>query len=218
MRYDAKDRIMSLSFQREPEEHVDVMLAAGRRMMTPNRASYNWSIIGAAVGFGAVVGISMEIYRRFVLSPLLGVDEVTPLTVIVLQLLPLLLLISALVYGWIRYIGKRRKQMLLDRLEPDLFVDLDIFRDGLRMTAGTLTLSLEWTGIRAILTGTQRIEFDGESFTAYVPERAFESRQAFEAAVGQFRAFWLEAKQKQTPDAPDVAVPASRRKAPPSRH
>jgi hypothetical protein len=218
MRYDVKDRIMSLSFQREPGEHADVMLAAGRRMMTPRKTSYSWSIIGAAVGFGAVVGISMEIYRRFLLSPLLGVDEVTPLTVIVQQLLPLLLLIIALVYAWIRYVRRRRKQTLIDRLEPDLFVDLDVFRDGIRMTAGTLTLSLEWAGIRDILVGAQRIEFESDSFATYVPERAFENRPAFDAAAAQFRQLWLEAKLKQTPAAPDIAAPASRRKAPPSRH
>ena len=197
MRTDAQNRIMSLSFRREPKEHADVMLQAGRRLMTPRNSSYGWTVFIGAVAFGAVIGITMEVYRRFVLSPLLGIDEVTPLNIIILQLLPFLLLIFALLYARARDVSKRRKQALIDRLEPGLFVDTDIFRDGLRSSTGPLTITMEWTAVRNVLIDKTRIELEGESFSTYIPERAFENRPAFEAAAAQIRTLWQDAKRKQ---------------------
>jgi hypothetical protein len=197
MRYDVKNRIMSLSFKRQPEEHADVMFAAGRRMMRVPNASYGWRVIVGAIGFGAAVGVSMEVYRRFILSAVLGVDNVTPVSIIVLQLLPLLLLLLALIYYRTRFVSRRRRQALIARMDADQFIDTDIFREGVRSTSGPVIITMDWTAIRAILIENVRIEFEGEAFTMYIPQRAFENRKAFDAAANEFRTLWQDARNKQ---------------------
>jgi hypothetical protein len=198
MRTDAQNRIMSLSFQRDPKEHAEVMFSAGRRLMTPARGSSVWPFFAIAIAFGAIVGLAMEGYRRFVLSPLLGVEDVTPLNIIVLQLLPIFLLLVALLYGRALHVQQRRMRALTDRLQAGVFIDTDIYRDGVKSSSGPVTVLIEWTSIREILLQKTRIEFVNESFVVYIPERAFANRQAFQAAAKQFRQLWLEAKLRQS--------------------
>jgi hypothetical protein len=199
MRTDAQSRIMSLSFKREPEEHTRVMLEAGRRLTTPPSFANRWPrLLIGAIAFGAVVGIAMEGYRRFILSPLLGIVDVPPLNVIVLQLLPFFLLLIALLYLRMHYVQKRRLRAMIERLEPNLFIDIDIYRDGLRLSSEHLTITLEWAAARNVLLNSTRIEFEGESFTTYIPQRAFADRQAFEAAATEIRQLWRDAKGRQT--------------------
>jgi len=206
MRYDAANRIMSLSFERDPQEQADVMLEAGHRFMAPPGARYGWPMFFGALAFGVAIGLIMEIYRRFVLAPLLGSADIAPLNIIVLQLLPFLLLIFALLYGRARYITRKRRQALIDRVEPGLFVDTDIFRDGVRTSTGAVTVALEWTAIRNVLIHKTRIEFEGEAFTVYIPERAFSGRTAFEAAAERIRALWQDAIRKRQLATEDASV------------
>lgn len=207
MRTDAQSRIMSLSFQREPKEHADVMLEAGRRLMTPRGSSSGWPLLLGAVAFGAVIGLAMEGYRRFILSPLLGIGDVTPLNIIVLQLLPFFLLIFGLLFTYVRHARKRRRQALIDRVTPGQFVDVDIYLDGFRAASGPVTLSAEWVSIRDVLVAKARIEFVGESTVAYIPERAFADRPAFEAAAKQLRQLWLDARRRQKDAVGEGAAP-----------
>jgi len=194
MRTDAQSRIMSLSFKREPQEHAEIMLEAGRRFMTSPLALRPWPLLAGAIGLGAVFGLVMEGYRVFILTPLLGIGEVAPLSVICLQLAPILLVAAGLLFGWARHVRQRRRQLLIARVGADMFADVDIFRDGIRTSAGPLVVTLAWEGIRHITTGPSRIEFEADTFIAYLPERAFADHQAFQAAARQIHQLWLDAR------------------------
>ncbi len=197
MRYDAKDRIMSLSFKRSPEEEADVMLGWRRRSTKSASAWKGRNILLGSLLFGVIVGLAMEIYRRFVLLPLLGVAEVMPLNIILLQLLPFLIVLGALIFMIWRHGDRRQRQTLVDRLEPALYIDIDIFREGLRSAGGQMTLTMDWIAIRRIHTDANRIEFEGETLTTYIPLRAFKNRRAFADAASQFRTLRQDAMRKQ---------------------
>jgi hypothetical protein len=194
MRTDAQSRIMSLSFKREPQEHAEIMLEAGRRFMTAPQTIEPWRIFAGAIALGAVFGLVMEGYRVFILTPLLGIKDVAPLSVICLQLAPILLIAAGLLFGWARHVRQRRRRLLLARFDHDMFADVDIFKDGIRTSAGPLMVALAWDGIRHITVAFGRIEFEADTFVAYVPERAFTDHQAFQAAARQIRQLWLDAR------------------------
>jgi len=193
-RHDATSRIMSVSFETDPAEQADIMLEAGRRFTATPSRSRGWPFFAGAVAFGAAIGIVMEAYRRLLLAPLFD-GEVTPLNIVVLQLLPFLLLIAALLHGRARRIAAKRRQALIDRLAPNVFIDMDIFRDGIRASVGPTTLSLEWSAIRDVSVKERRIEFEAESLVLYIPDRAFPDRSAFEAAGARLIALWRESIQ-----------------------
>lgn len=194
MRTDAQSRIMSLSFKREPEEHADVMIQAGRRMMTPRKALSVGPFFAAAIAVGVVLALGMEAYRRFVLSPLLGNADVTPANVIFLQFLPLFVLAIILIYSFSALSHKRRRQALIERLDKNLFVDVDIYEEGMRSTSGPVTVMLEWKAIRDVAVKPSRLEFEGDSYVAYLPQRAFESRARFEEAAKKIRGLWMSTR------------------------
>lgn len=196
MRYDAQNRIMSLSFERDPNEHADVMLETTKRFMTPPAPAHRRNILIGSLAFGAMVGLAMEIYRRFVLPPLLGVSEVTPLNIIILQLLPFLLLLAALIFGLSRSGNRRQRQTLIDRLGKKTFVDTDIYPEGIRSMAGTVYIQIDWTAIRTISVSDKRIEFEGETIVLYLPYRAFESRADYVLRAKELRTIWQNAKLK----------------------
>jgi hypothetical protein len=64
-------------------------------------------------------------------------------------------------------------------------------------------MQLEWPAVRNITVKNKRIEFEGEAFVTYIPERAFPDRQAFDTAAKQLRQHWTEAKgrtsEEETP-------------------
>jgi hypothetical protein len=196
MRYDPSTRILSLSFKRSPGEHVDAMLETGRRMMTSPDPLSAWAGLGMAIAFGALVGIVMEIHRRFVLPLILGPFEIAPLSTVGLQLLPLILLVAALYAIVHQRVAKRRRKALLSRLEPDLVVDVDIFAEGIVVASGQSTVETDWTAVKDVLIEGDRIEIECESFAIYLPERAFKDRSAFTDAAAALRRLWREALKR----------------------
>lgn len=196
MRYDPSTRVLSLSFKRNPAEHVDVMLETGRRMMTNPDPLSAWAGFGMAIGFGAVVGIVVEIHRRFVLPLLLGPSEIAPLGTVGLQLLPLVLLVAALYAVVHRRIAKRRRKALLSRLEPELVVDVDIFAQGIVATSGQSAVETDWTAVKDVLIEGDRIEIECESFAIYLPERVFKDQAAFTDAAAELRRLWRDALKR----------------------
>lgn len=197
MRYDPATRILSLSFTRRPGEHVDVMLETGRRMVTGPDPLSAWTGFGMAIGFGAVVGIVMEVHRRFVLPLILGPSEVAPLGTVALQLLPLILLVAAL-YVALRYrVAARRRRAIIARLEPELVVDVDIFTQGIASASGQSSLEVDWTAVKDIVINGKRIEIECDSFAVYLPERAFKDGAAFTEAAVEMRKLWREALKRE---------------------
>jgi hypothetical protein len=194
MRLDAQDRILSISFERDPKEHAEIMLAAGRRLMRPRRTLSVWVSLFGAVIVGASIGLSMEGYRLLVLGPVFGVDKVEPLNIVALQILPLIVIFVAFNYILGRRTVRQRREVLAERLGPSQFVDVDIFREGIRTSSGVLTLALEWKGVQDIVASKDRIDFYGDAFVCYIPARAFKGRAEFEAAIQRSRQLWAEAK------------------------
>lgn len=201
MRLDAQDRLLSVSFERDPKEHAGIMLAAGRRLLRPRRKRPAWMTLAGAVIVGAAIGLSMEAYRIFVLEPLFGADRIVPLGIVALQILPLIVIFAALSVVFGTRAARRRRQALVERLGESQFVDVDIFREGIRTSSGLLTLTLDWRGIHDIVISKDRIEFDADAFVCYIPARAFRSRSEFEAAVQQARRLRAEAQGRITMDA-----------------
>lgn len=193
MRYDPADRVLSLSFTRDPREHADIMLDAGRRMMASTNPFSAWARLGMMVGFGAVVGIGMEVYRRQMLPVVAGAAETVPLSTALLQFLPLIVMTVLLfLFLFIRSVRQRRKA-LISRLEPALVVDVDIFTKGIVSSSDQFTVTIDWPAVRDVVLGHDRIEVECEGFLIYAPLRAFPSRAAFNDAARQTRELWREA-------------------------
>lgn len=193
MRYDPASRVLSLSFTRDPREHADVMLEMGRRLTTGTDPLSVWTGFGLAIGFGAIVGIAMEIHRRFVLPLILGPAEIAPFGTVVVQILPLVVLIVAL-YGVLhRRATRRRLNALTSRLQRDQVVDVDIFTGGVVSSSGGFAIEIDWPAVTNILADADRIEIECESFAIYLPERAFVGRLAYNDAARQLRRLWHEA-------------------------
>ena len=197
MRYDPATRVLSLSFIRDPKEHIDVMLETGRRMATSTDPVSAWAGFGVAIGFGAVVGIVMEVHRRFVLPLLLGPSEIAPLGTVAAQILPLVLLVIALYVVVYQRMVKRQRKAMLSRLEPNVMVDIDIFMQGMVSTSGDFAVEIDWSAVTDVILDGSRIEIECESFVVYVPERAFADRAAFIEAAKALRKLWREAVKRQ---------------------
>lgn len=196
MRYDPATRLLSLSFTRDPGEHADVMLELGRRMTTSADPLSPWTGLGIALGFGAVVGIAMEVHRRFVLPLVLGPSENAPLGTVAVQVLPLVLLVAAgYVFLHLR-VTRRRRKALISRLRPDLVVDVDIFSDGIVSSSEQFAVEIDWPAVTNIVLDGSRIEIECESFAIYLPERAFSNRTAFTEAARELRSLWREAVKR----------------------
>ena len=195
MRYDPSERILSFSFARDPEEHADAMMEAGRKLLTRAGPASVWRPFFVMIGAGIAIGVAMELYRGFVLPALLGTADVTPLPVVLLELLPVVLVAGMLVAAFAMRAGIRQQRAIAARLDPKVFVDIDILRQGLRISSGPLLMEMDWTGVRDIVAAGNRLDIETEAYVIYVPERAFASRAAFDEAAGQIRTLWREARR-----------------------
>lgn len=193
MRYDSADRILSLSFTRDPEEHAATMVDAGRRLMAPTSRMSPWVPFTLMIAIGAVTGAAMELYRRYVLPPLLGTTDVMPLPVAFLVLLPVILIVIGLLVTLMVRAKRRQHRAIIARLEPKAFIDMDIFRQGIRVTNGPMTMDVDWAGIRNVVAANKRIDLEAEGYVIYIPERAFENRAAFVRGSADIRKLWRDA-------------------------
>lgn len=197
MRYDPSDRIFSLSFARDPEEHADAMMEAGRKLVTRSGPASVWRPFFVMIGGGIAIGLAMEFYRGLVLPALLGTTDVTPLPVVLLELLPVALVVGVLIAAYVMRAGIRQQRAIVARLDPKIFVDIDILRQGLRISSGPMLTEMDWTGVRDIVAAGNRLDIETEAYVIYVPERAFANRAAFNEAAGQIRTLWREARRNE---------------------
>lgn len=199
MSYEAADRVLSISFVRDPEEHADMMLQAGRRMVTETDSSVAWwKAIGTAIGFGVVVAIVMELYRRILLPVILDPSEIAPFGTAALELLPLILLVVALFAFLYARASRRRRRVLISRLRPGVFVDVDIFSKGICVSnGGQSTVEVDWPAVRNIFAVRDGMEIECEVFVFHIPLRAFASRAAFNEAGQEIRNVWREALKRE---------------------
>jgi hypothetical protein len=193
MRYDAADRILSFSFARDPEEHAAAMMEAGHRLVAPIRRVSPWRPFFIMIGIGVITGAAMELYRRYLLPPLLGTSDVASLPMALLVLLPLMLIAAALIVAYLVRAGIRQHNAIVARLDPKMFIDVDIFKDGIRVTSGPLTMDIDWPGVHEIVSSNRRIDLEAEGYVVYIPERAFADRAAFARGAADIRKLWRNA-------------------------
>lgn len=192
MRYDAQSSLLSVSFKREPEEHVRVMFEAGRRLTPKPTAAHGRHIFIGMVVWGAALGIVSELYRQYVLILLLHLSDVPPLGLAALQMGPLVLLAGGLLAWYGRRAMRRTRKNWISQVAPGVFVDTDICSHGIRSAAGPIQLTAEWQKVRNIVLGPSRIDVEIETFVIYIPERAFENRQGFDHAAELIQRLWQE--------------------------
>jgi hypothetical protein len=198
MRTDAQSRIMSLSFERDPQEHVDVMFAAARRLAQSNTSVLTsmwmfWFFVYAA-GFG----LAMELYRRYVLVHLASFSTIPAFNILMLQVLPVFILIWLLLSWHNRIEARRSAKAMADRLERPVFVDVDIYRDGIQAATGKTLVQVDWTIIRDIHVLESRIEFESEAWVSFIPFRAFQGREDYLRRAREIRALWQAALKAET--------------------
>lgn len=197
MRHDPANRILTLSFKREPAEHAALMLDAGRRMMASPARTNPWPAFGLAIGVGVVAGIVTELHRRFVIPLFLSDAETVTLGILILQLLPVLALLVALAIFSYRRTNRRRRAALVSRIQPGAFIDVDIFPHGLVSSSGPVTIEVEWPAVRAVTTDGGRLVLECETFALYIPERAFVTPAAFAEGSKEILRLWREALRNQ---------------------
>ncbi|MFM2279920.1 MAG: hypothetical protein RLZZ444_2151 [Pseudomonadota bacterium] len=184
LRYDAGNRLVSASFQRDPSEYADIVLTSDR-FTQPGRKLRFWQVAVSALTAGSAVGLAMEAYRRFLLPDLVDTAIIPPLPVVVLQFLPFVLLIvaAALARSW--YQRGRKRRALIAQFAPDQFIDIDIYENGIEASHGDIITWLPWTSVREVAQVKGRIEIIGETFVTYLPERAFPDTANFRMAAAQ---------------------------------
>jgi hypothetical protein len=181
-RYEAVNRILSISFERDPKEHVDVVLSANRRFMATSRSRYTWLILIGAIMSGAAIGFVMEVYRRYVLPFVLGGDNVPTLSMVLFQFLPFVLLIAGLILTRARTLERLRRKAFAAQLAKGQFIDTDIYQNGIETTSGDVTVWMPWHTVRDVVVANRRIEILGDAFVTYLPERAFPDKEIFHKA------------------------------------
>jgi hypothetical protein len=206
MKFGPESRVMSLSFVRDPKEHAQVMLEAGRRFTTPVGPRYHWQTLLGAAGIGVLIALAMELYRSFFLIPVLEIANVPPLDVVLAQFLPFLLLIFLVYFGRARYLQGRHRKALEDRVSASAFVDVDIFEGGIASTVERMQVSMEWAGVRNVYVSDQRIEFECDVFVLYIPARAFADKPTFEKACQDIYTLWRQARLEAVSDAEKAAI------------
>jgi hypothetical protein len=178
-RYETINRILSISFERQPDEHVDVVLSSNQRFTATSRPRYTWLVLAGAVVSGVAIGLLMEVYRRFVLSALFDEAFVPPFSIVLLQFLPFVLLIAGLIFGRASYLEHSRRKTFSKQLAKGQFIDTDIYENGIETTSGDVTVWMPWTTVRDVVVARKRIEILSDAFVTYLPLRAFPDKAVF---------------------------------------
>lgn len=196
MPYPPAERLLSISFKRSRQEHVDAMYGVTRRMMSDRRTVSPWIGFAMAIGLGVVIGVSMEAHRRFVLPTIFGITETAPLGTAILQFLPLLLIAIGIYLYFYRQTIRDQRAALIASLTPGLVVDIEIYKDGVMASTGIFTMEVDWRFVGDVYVDGDRIEIACESVSLYIPGRAFLHRADFDAAFKQIRSTWREATKR----------------------
>lgn len=201
MRTDAQNRIMSLSFERDPQENAAVMFEAARRRTRSGASILTGTWLFRFFVYAAAFGLAMELYRRYVLVHLAGLSTIPAFNILMLQVFPVFILIWLLLSWHSRIDRQRSVKALADRLDKHVFVDIDIYRDGIQAATGKTLVQMNWTAIRDISVLEGRIEFESEAWVSFIPLRAFQDRQDYLRRAKEIQALWRAALQAQAASA-----------------
>lgn len=194
------DQSLTVSFVRQPAEHVDVMRQAGRRLALrrPARAHDQaaWFFI-SAIGVGAGLPVLFHLLRAYIFVPVFGMSRSMDLgDMAIIWLIPTLI-IYALILIYSRWLARRRLAAMQERIRPDVAITVTITPRGGSWDSAQTSIWLGWPEIRDIGRRSGRIEFDTESFVTYIPTSAFADQAAQDAAFARILGFWRAAKPVQ---------------------
>ena len=194
------DRSITVSFIRQPAEHVDVMRQAGRRLAfrRPTNAHNQaaWFFV-SAIGVGAGLPVLFHLLRTYILVPVFGMPRSMDFgDMAIIWLIPTLI-IYALILIYSRWLTRRRLAAMQSRIRPDVTITVTITPEGGSWDSAQTSIWLGWPEIRNIGRRNGRIEFDTESFVTYIPASAFADQAKQDAAFSRILGFWRAAKPVQ---------------------
>ncbi|GAC1045729.1 hypothetical protein [Rhizobium sp. No.120] len=191
---------ITVSFIRQPDEHVAVMLRAGRRVArrSPQKAQNEvaWFFI-SAIAVGAGLPVLFYLLRRYVYVPVLGLSpSIHEADIAIIWLVPSLM-IYALILVYYRWAIRRRRMAMRSRIRPGVVITATADAQGASWASTDIKIWLGWSEIINISRADGRIEFDLESFVTYIPASAFSDQQAQDTAFARILGFWRAANPVQ---------------------
>ncbi|ENN84426.1 hypothetical protein RHSP_22544 [Rhizobium freirei PRF 81] len=189
-----------VSFQRQPDEHVAVMLRAGRRLAgrSPQKAQneVGWFFI-SAIAVGAGLPVLFYLLRRYVYIPVFGLSpSIHEADIAIIWLVPSLM-IYALILVYARWAMRRRLVVMRSRIRPNVAITVTANTEGASWASTNTTIWLGWSEVINIRRVDRRIEFDLESFVTYIPASAFSDQREQDAAFARILGFWRAANPVQ---------------------
>ncbi len=196
----ADDQSVTVSFVRQPAEHVAVMRQAGQRfaLRRPRNAQSEtaWFFVSAIV-VGAALPVFFHLLREYVFIPVFGLSRSIGLGEMAIIWLVPTLIVYALILLYFRWATRRRLRVMQSRLRPDVTVTVTITPEGAAWNSAQTSIWLGWSEILKISRRSGRIEFDTETFVTYIPASAFSDQQAQDAAFARILGLWRAAKPVQ---------------------
>ncbi|NLS01426.1 hypothetical protein HGP17_31720 [Rhizobium sp. P38BS-XIX] len=194
------DHSITVSFVRQPAEHVTVMRQVGRRLAArraPSAQKAAVVLVLSAIAVGATLPVFFDLLRTYVFIP---VFDISPLIhrgdMTIIWLVPTLIL-YALILIYFRWLGRRRMAMMQAHIRPDILITVTITPKGATWDSQQSSIWLAWSEIVDIGFRDTRIEFDLESFATYIPVSAFASEAEQRAAFARILGFWRAANPVQ---------------------
>ncbi|MGZ9724091.1 hypothetical protein [Rhizobium miluonense] len=194
------DKSITLSFVRQPDEHVAIMRQAGRRfaLRRPSNAqnATAWFVL-SAIGVGAGLPVLFHLLRGYVFIPVFGLSSsIHEADMAIIWLVPTLI-VYVLILVYSRWATRRRLATMQSRIRPDVTITVTANADGASWISTNTTIWLGWREIADISRRNGRIEFDLESFVTYIPASAFSNQGEQDAAFARILGFWRAAHPVQ---------------------
>lgn len=187
------DNQITVSFVRQPSEHIAVMRQAGRRFAAGRSSNahdaWGWYTL-YAIGGGAGLAALFHVLRRYVFAPVLGIPlSITQSDMLIIWFVPTLI-IYVLILFYSRWLTRRRLAAMESRIRPGMSVAVTITPEGASWSTAHTSMWFSWCEITNIGHHSGRIEFDLESFVAYIPAAAFATQGEQDAVFGRILGFW----------------------------
>ncbi len=191
---------ITVSFIRQPDEHVAVMLRAGRRVArrSPQKAQneVGWFFI-SAIAVASGLPVLFYLLRRYVYVPVFGLSpSIREADIAIIWLVPSLM-IYAVILIYYRWAMRRRRTAIRSRIRPSVTITVTANARGASWASTDTKIWLGWNEIIGISRADGRIEFDLESFATYIPASAFSDQQAQDAAFARILSLWRAANPLQ---------------------
>lgn len=190
MDFDRQHCIMSLSYERDAKEQIEIGRTATARWLTSRNGSPGKYALLWYIAYIVLFGLLMELYRRYVLTYIADLSSIPPFSIAMLQALPVFALIWLLIVIQKRLAAKRREEALEAGMAGKRLVSFEIYPEGIRSTIGEMMFQSCWTTIRDIVISKRCIYFDYGTWVFYLPSRAFEGHEDYTKRAREIVALW----------------------------